>query len=155
MPAGPAAARLGGVVAVLLLAVLSALAVLTLQPPTPAPADAPAGEFSAGRAFAEVQRVAAAPHVTGSPANDDVREHLVATLAGLGLQTRVQDAVGVNPAGPGSVEYARVRNVVGVLPGADPTGRLFLVAHHDSVETGPGATTTPPGWPPCWRPSAR
>ena len=34
---------------------------------------------------------------------------------------------------------ARVRNVVAVLPGTDPTGRLFLTAHHDSVETGPGA----------------
>src|SRR3954465_1153917 len=35
---------------------------------------------------------------------------------------------------------ARVRNVVAVLPGTDPTGRLFLTAHHDSVETGPGAS---------------
>ena len=34
---------------------------------------------------------------------------------------------------------ARVRNVVAVLPGTEPTGRLFLMAHHDSVETGPGA----------------
>jgi hypothetical protein len=34
---------------------------------------------------------------------------------------------------------AAVRNVVAVLPGSDPTGRLFLMAHHDSVETGPGA----------------
>jgi hypothetical protein len=34
---------------------------------------------------------------------------------------------------------ARVRNVVAVLPGTQPTGRLFLTAHHDSVETGPGA----------------
>jgi hypothetical protein len=35
---------------------------------------------------------------------------------------------------------ARVRNVVAVLPGSKPTGRLFLTAHHDSVETGPGAS---------------
>ena len=33
-----------------------------------------------------------------------------------------------------------MRNVVAVLPGSDPTGRLFLMAHHDSVETGPGAS---------------
>jgi hypothetical protein len=50
----------------------------------------------------------------------------------------VQDAVGADPGDPGEVEMARVRNVVAVLPGTDPTGRLFLVAHHDSVETGPG-----------------
>ena len=31
-----------------------------------------------------------------------------------------------------------MRNVVAVLPGTDSTGRLYLMAHHDSVETGPG-----------------
>ncbi|MQA36257.1 M28 family peptidase, partial [Modestobacter roseus] len=64
--------------------------------------------------------------------------HLVETLTELGLDPQVQDTVGANPGGPGELEVARVRNVVGVLPGTDPTGRLFLVAHYDSVENGPG-----------------
>ena len=130
--------RLLGLGALALLVALAVLSVLLLQPPSPASPDAPADEFSTGRAFAEVEQVAAETHVTGSAANDRVREHLVEVLEGLGLQTRVQDAVGANAGDPGEVEMARVRNVVGVLPGADPTGRLFLVAHHDSVETGPG-----------------
>ena len=132
------AGRLLGLVALLLLGGLAALSIGALQPPAPAPVDAPADEFSAGRAFEHVQQVAAETHVTGSPANDRVRQYLVDTLQELGLQTRVQDAVGADPGDPGEVEMARVRNVVAVLPGTDPTGRLFLVAHHDSVETGPG-----------------
>ncbi|WP_138759667.1 M28 family peptidase [Modestobacter altitudinis] len=132
------AGRLLGLAALLLLGALAALSVVVLQPPAPAPVDAPAGEFSAGRAFEHVQQIAAGTHVTGSAANDRVRSYLVDTLTELGLQTRVQDAVGADPGDPGRVEMARVRNVVAVLPGTDPTGRLFLVAHHDSVETGPG-----------------
>ena len=51
----------------------------------------------------------------------------------------MQNSVGARGYGPGEARMARVRNVVAVLPGTDPTGRLFLTAHHDSVETGPGA----------------
>ena len=50
----------------------------------PAARDAPAGEFSAARAFQQVQAIAAEPHVAGSAANDRVREHLLGTLRGLG-----------------------------------------------------------------------
>ncbi|MCV2491709.1 M28 family peptidase [Geodermatophilus sp. YIM 151500] len=132
-------ARLAGVVVVALLLGLTAWSVLALRPPTPAAADAPADTFSAARAFPHVQAIADDVHVAGSAANDEVVEYLTATLAGLGLDTRVQNAVGTWQAGPGSAEMARVRNVVAVLPGSDSTGRLFLVAHHDSVETGPGA----------------
>nr|WP_204261257.1 M28 family peptidase [Blastococcus saxobsidens] len=118
---------------------LAAWTVVGLQPPDPRPADAPAGEFSATRAFAHVERTAADVHVAGSPENDRVVEDLVGTLTGLGLDTRVQNAVGVREGGAGEVRMARVRNVVGVLPGTDPTGRLYLMAHHDSAEAGPGA----------------
>ena len=51
----------------------------------------------------------------------------------------MQNSVGAWQYEAGSTEMARVRNVVAVLPGSDSTGRLFLMAHHDSVETGPGA----------------
>jgi hypothetical protein len=137
--AGRRPGRLAGLLLVALLLGLVAWSVAALQPPAPAPADAPAGEFSAARAYEHVQRIAAGTHVAGSPAGDQVVEGLVATLTGLGLDTRVQNAVGAWQYEAGSTEMARVRNVVGVLPGSDPTGRLFLMAHHDSVETGPGA----------------
>ncbi len=142
-PAGTAraaASRLAGVLVLALLAGLTAWSVLALQPPDPAGADAPAGSFSATRAFAHVERIAADVHVTGSAAHERVVDDLVETLTGLGLEPRVQEAVGAWQSGPGVAEMAAARNVVAVLPGTDPTGRLFLMAHSDSVETGPGAS---------------
>lgn len=130
---------LGSLTVLVLLAALTVWSLLALAPPAPAAADAPATSFSAGRAFAHVEDIAAEVHVTGSAEHDRVVDGLVATLAGLGLDTRVQNAVGTWQSGPGAAEMARVRNVVAVLPGTDSTGRLFLVAHSDSVETGPGA----------------
>ncbi|WP_305786041.1 M28 family peptidase [Symbioplanes lichenis] len=122
---------------------LGAYALASIRPPAARPADAPAAEFSAGRAFAHVEAVAARPHPLGSPANDAVREQLVATLRGLGLDARVQDTVSVQGAAlsssAGGASMARVRNIVALLPGTAPTGRVFLVAHYDSVQNGPGA----------------
>ncbi len=131
--------RVAGLLVVLLLAGLAAASVLALRPPAPAAADAPSAEFSATRAFEHVRWIAAETHVAGSPAGDRVVDRLVATLEDLGLDTRVQRSVGAWQYGAGVTEMAAVRNVVAVLPGTDPTGRLYLVAHHDSVETGPGA----------------
>ena len=131
--------RLAGLIVVVLLLGLAGWSVLALQPPAPAPADAPAKEFSATRAFAHVQAIAAETHVAGSAEDQQVVDGLVRTLAGLGLDTEVQHAVGATQTRTGTTRMARVQNVVAVLPGSHPTGRLFLMAHHDSVETGPGA----------------
>jgi Peptidase family M28 len=136
---GRRTAPIAGLVALALLLGLTAWSVVALQPPAPAPAGAPAGSFSAERAFAHVQEIADEVHVAGSPANAEVADHLERQLTELGLDTRAQNAVGTYQASSGATEMARVRNVVGVLPGSEPTGRLFLVAHYDSVETGPGA----------------
>src|SRR3954462_7419599 len=138
MPAGRG--RLPGLVVTALLLGLIAWTVVALQPPQPKPASAPAGEFSAARAAAHVEQIAVRTHVAGSAADADVVDYLVSTLSGYGLDTRVQNSVGSYAARQGTTEMASVRNVVGVLPGTDPTGRVFLVAHHDSVETGPGAS---------------
>ncbi|WP_346623145.1 M20/M25/M40 family metallo-hydrolase [Blastococcus montanus] len=131
--------RLAGLVVVALLLGLAAWSVAALQPPDPRPADVPAGEFSAARAFEHVEAIAARPHVAGSAANEEVVDRLVRTLTDLGLDTRVQNAVGARSGGPGEARMARVRNVVAVLPGTDPSGRLYLTAHHDSVAAAPGA----------------
>ncbi|MGC4803888.1 M28 family peptidase [Micromonospora sp. DT233] len=133
------------------LAALAALAALLavggtvaydLETPAPAPADAPADSFSAGRAYQHVQAISGQPHPAGSAANDQVRAHVESTLRGLGLQTEVQDTTaeeaGQLSGAAAGATLARVRNVVARLPGTDPTGKVFLVAHYDSVQTGPG-----------------
>ncbi len=101
-------------------------------PPPAASADAPPGEFSAGRAGAVVAEVAVEPHPTGSPANDRAREVILRRLQGLGIEAEVQAPR--DPASP-------LRNVVARVPGKGPSGRkaLMLCAHYDSVPHGPGA----------------
>lgn len=128
--------RIAGLIIISALAVMGAFSINAMQPPDPRPANAPAGDFSAGRAFNHLEQIAAKPHPVGSAENDRVRDYLVTTLKGLGLQTEVQDAVG---AYGDPLVMSRVRNVVALLPGTDSTGRLFLVAHYDSVPVGPGA----------------
>ncbi|RKR89969.1 Zn-dependent M28 family amino/carboxypeptidase [Micromonospora pisi] len=124
------------------LVAIGAAALLAIRTPAPVGADAPAGQFSAARADEHVRVVAARTHVAGSPANDQVRAYLETTLRGLGLQTEVQDTVaeeaGQLSGAAAGATLARVRNVVARLPGTDPTGRIFLVAHYDSVQSGPG-----------------
>ncbi|PWR06791.1 peptidase, partial [Micromonospora acroterricola] len=128
--------------ALIALAAVGAGSLLDLRTPAPTRADAPADEFSAGRAYEDVQVIAARTHVAGSPANDQVRAHIEQQLRGLGLETEVQDTVapeaGQLSGAAGGATLARVRNVVARLPGTDSTGRVFLVAHYDSVQTGPG-----------------
>jgi hypothetical protein len=131
--------RVAGLVVLALLLGLVGWSVQALQPPAPAPADAPAQDFSAVRAFEHVRDIATEIHVTGSAADDRVVDGLVGTLTDLGLDTRVQNAVGARQTRSGETRMARVRNVVAVLPGSASSGRLYLMAHHDSVETGPGA----------------
>ncbi|MFC5686254.1 M20/M25/M40 family metallo-hydrolase [Amycolatopsis mediterranei] len=125
-------------VLVLLLAVGSVL--YSAIAPEPRPADAPATEFSATRARAELDRIAQRPHPAGSTANEQVRDRLVARLTELGLRPSVQrTSAGV--AGTESAHaYGWVQNVSATLPGTAHTGRVLLVAHYDSVEIGPGAT---------------
>ncbi|MFI7577932.1 M28 family peptidase [Micromonospora sp. NPDC049497] len=128
--------------ALVALVAVGAGTLLDLRSPAPRPADAPPGEFSATRAYEHVKVIAARPHVAGSPANDQVREHLVTVLRGLGLSPEVQDTVapeaGQLSGAAGGATLARVRNVVATVPGTDPTGKVFLVAHYDSVQSGPG-----------------
>ncbi|WP_238006063.1 M28 family peptidase [Dactylosporangium sp. AC04546] len=137
--AAPPRRPLVAAAAVAVLALLAFLGIADVQPPSPRPASAPAGDFSAGRAFTHVQRIGQEVHATGSPANDRVREYLVETLTGLGLRPEVQDTVGVNAGKFGDGGMAHVRNVVAVLPGSASTGQVVLMAHYDSVQVSFGA----------------
>lgn len=145
----PARRGLAALAALATLVALAAAVLITLRPPAPLDADAPPGEFSAERAFTHVQAIAAETHVAGSPANDRVRGYVERALRDLGLATEVQDAIGteageLSGAASGAA-LARVRNVVAHLPGTASTGRVFLVAHYDSVQTGPGGNDNAAG----------
>jgi Peptidase family M28 len=133
---------LAALAAVAALVTVGLITLLDLRPPAPRGTDAAAGEFSAGRAYAHVVALGAQTHVAGSAANDRNRERIETTLRDLGLSPAVQDTVGTEAGqlsgGGGGETFARVRNVVATLPGTASTGRVFLVAHYDSVQVGPG-----------------
>ncbi|MCL8017551.1 M20/M25/M40 family metallo-hydrolase [Streptomyces sp. AS02] len=135
--------RLRGLPSLLLLALVALIAVGTtvadLSVPKPLGADAPAGQFSATRAHRHVERIATEPRPVGSAAHDRVRDYLLAELRKAGLSLEVLPAVGVETTRSAAVT-GRMQNIRATIPGTDPTGRVLLVAHYDSVELGPGAT---------------
>ncbi|MFC0526561.1 M28 family peptidase [Phytohabitans kaempferiae] len=138
----PRRRALTALAAMTVLVALGAITLFDVQPPEPRDASAPAGDFSAARAYRHVEALSTQTHAAGSAANERNRERIEVTLRDLGLSPTVQDTVGTEAGqvsgGEGGVTYARVRNVVATLPGTASTGRVFLVAHYDSVQVGPG-----------------
>ncbi|MDB5479633.1 MAG: peptidase [Caulobacteraceae bacterium] len=125
----------------LVIALVAGFAIFYLGAVTPRPVapDAPTERFSAGRAMVDIRAMGATPHPAGSPADARVRDHLVARMTGLGLHPRVQRAASFAVYGS-ELEGASVDNVIGILPGRDPTApALVLMAHHDTVPGSPGA----------------
>jgi hypothetical protein len=108
--------------------------------PDPAATSAPSTEFSSGRALEHIRAIARKPHPMGSPENAAVRDYLVEELHALGLQAEVQKATAARFA-IGGLVAGRPKNVLARLEGASDGDKAFLlVAHYDSVPTGPGAS---------------
>jgi hypothetical protein len=131
------AAAVTSALAVLLVLAATVLAEASTQQPVPA--SAPAGEFSADRAVAELGAFGTEPRPMGSPASDRARDHLVERLRAEGLRVEVQRSVGARSA-TGLATFGRVENVVATLPGSASTGTVLLAAHYDSAAVGPGAS---------------
>ena len=127
----------------LLFILLLAIAALRyLVPPAVVPASAPVTDFSAERAVEHLKVIAREPHPTGSIANARVRGYIVEQLNSLRLKPEVQNSVSTTPWDIGGAPYSAgtIQNVITRLPGMNSTGALLLMAHYDSVATGPGAS---------------
>jgi hypothetical protein len=68
-----------------------------------------------------------------------VRAYLVERLKSLGLEPEVQSALAHRDQ-PVSTNAAFVHNIVARLPGTASSGAIMLMAHYDSVSSGPGAS---------------
>jgi len=130
------------VVQMIIVLLIFALAVIigmdSLTQPDVVPADAPETEFSAERAMKHLKVIAQRPHPVGSPANDEVREYIVAQLRSMGLSPEVQKATSVKTL-KGRVIASTVYNVLAKIPGANPSKAIALDAHYDSMPTTFGA----------------
>ncbi len=113
------------VIAVILFA---GFGIRAIWPPAPQPEND--AVFSVSRALAHVQQIAREPHPVGSPAHAQALAYFVEQLRALPLEVQVQGAL------HGKVcltnVLARPRNPSG-------SNVVLLVAHYDSVPTGPGA----------------
>ena len=125
------------VVALLFVASCVVFAERMSRPPAALSASAPQSVFSAERAMKHVLAIAQRPHPIGSAEHDQVRDYLLAQLRILGLEPQVQNTTGV---GTRYADAGRVQNILSRMPGRQSGGpAVFLVAHYDSVEAGPGA----------------
>jgi len=139
-PDGTAPGRWYGIAGIGIMLLVAVLAQVALAPTSPRTPDVPVEEFSAGRALHQLEQVADQPRPLESPGHAKARAHLLATLAGWGWRTEVQESVGAtNFRQPGTQSVALVRNVVATWPGTDPTGTVVLAAHYDTVSASPGA----------------
>ncbi len=107
------------------------LAVQGLIPSAPRDARAADHEFSAARALADVDFLAAAPRPVGSAHHEAARQFLLERLRELTPACETHDSV---------VQGVPVANLLARIPGDGSTpGAILLVAHYDSVASGPGA----------------
>ncbi len=142
-PAPSSVSAAEALLTVVAISVLAFPAVSYLVPPAAVPATAPVSEFSAERAIEHLKVIAREPHPTGSMANARVRDYIVGQLKSLGLEPEVQEAVSGTlwddymgaPHAAGTVA-----NVIARLKGTKSRDAFLLMAHYDSVQTGPGAT---------------
>jgi hypothetical protein len=116
------------------LALWTAIGFTPFGRPLPLPADAPASEFSAGRAMVTVRAIAQRPHPVGSGDHDRVRDYVLGEFRRLGLTPQTQAGTGAFRRYTGKVE-----NIVARLPGSASTRPVMLAAHYDSTRRGPGA----------------
>ena len=109
--------------------------------PDPVPASAPPAEFSSGRALEHVRAIAQKPHPMGSPENAAVRDYLLEELTALGLKPEVQKTTAAHYWFGNALFVGTPENVLARLEGTTSGGKAFLLmAHYDSVPTGPGAS---------------
>lgn len=128
-----------GPVTFALLILVALLVIRGTEPPPAGDEKTPLTEFSSARAMRDVREIAQRPHPLASPDNDRVREYLLGRLRELGANPQVQTATVARHVRGSPDVWAVVHNVVGKIPGTNSTGAVLMVAHYDSVPSGPGA----------------
>jgi len=123
--------------------VLVAVAFLSIYqqgPPTAGTTSTSQIEFSSARAMTYVEGIGKDPHPSGSFEHTIVRDFLVRELSSMGLSPEVQRTTSVNEARSIPFPAGTIENIIGRLKGSENSKPILLVAHYDSVPTGPGAS---------------
>ncbi|MHB8486258.1 MAG: M28 family peptidase [Candidatus Acidiferrales bacterium] len=125
-------------IAIAAYALIICLTAIRSGPPAAKGADAPADEFSSGRARIVLQRLVGdgVPHPVGSGQSAVVRARIVSELTQLGYQPQVRGGFACDAYGT----CAEVKNVIARLDGQEAGPAVMVAAHYDSVPAGPGAS---------------
>lgn len=121
------------------------LGFIAARTPAPLGVDAPADQFSAGRAMADVRIIAREPHPVGTAANAAARDHVAERLRALGFSVRLVSVPLPARAARGLRKWggdprALATSIVALRAGRDPAApAVAVMAHHDSVWGSPGA----------------
>ena len=121
------------------LVTLTFFAIKLQDPPAPVAATASPMEFSAERAFKHVEAIAKAPRPIGSAEHAVARDYILEQLRVVGLEPQTQKTTAIDSAQAPSFLAGAVENVMARAKGSGNGRALLLVAHYDSVPTGPGA----------------
>lgn len=108
---------------------LIVLVIIGLIPVTPVKVTlgtASQAEFSAARAMNDLRVIAAEPHSMGSAAQENVKDYLLSQLLAAGVSTEIQ-------------KHDNLANLVVILPGSNPTGKVLVTGHYDTHSGAPGA----------------
>ncbi|MCA1636304.1 MAG: M28 family metallopeptidase [Acidobacteria bacterium] len=123
----------------LLLGLLAFFSNYAQRPPAPAPETASPADFSAARALAHVEAIAARPRPVGSAEHAAARDYVFGALSSLGLSPEIQRTTALgSPRGAVAIAGG-VENVVARFKGGDGKA-VLLASHYDSVPTAPGAS---------------
>lgn len=106
-------------------------------PPRPLPERASPSVFSAERAAKHLSIIGRSPHPLNSPEHDVVRDYIVRALRDLGFAPEIQRTTDITERS--GIEGA-LDNIVCRLRGSSQEKAVLVVAHYDSVTTGPGAS---------------
>jgi hypothetical protein len=142
---------LTGPVTFLLLILIALVVIRGAEPPAVNDQKDAGLQFSTALAMRDVRAIAKRPHPLASAEHERVRDYIVDRLRTLGTNPEVQTVTVARPAPFGPDTWAAVRNVIATIPGSPEsstsakspalksTGAVMMVAHYDSVPTGPGA----------------
>ncbi|MEY2483461.1 MAG: hypothetical protein QOK24_1989, partial [Verrucomicrobiota bacterium] len=115
------------------------LSIWSQHPPAPIPATAAATDFSAERALQHVAAIARAPRPIGSANHGAARDYIFKQLRALGLDPEIQKTTAINSTAAPLIVAGTIENILARKRGSGGGRAVLLVAHYDSVPTGPGA----------------
>ena len=136
-PAGPG--FMATLVSWLALALVAFAAIWSQRPPRAIPESAAATEFSAERALRHLAAIAGAPRPIGSANHAAARDYILQQLRAFGFEPELQQTTAINGEAAPFHLAGTIENILARRKGAGDGRAVLLVAHYDSVPTGPGA----------------